>query len=161
MNKIGIAIEELHRSETELAVELLQISARHTTDHEIFHLARDLAQWSSDHVRELAQTGRTYGLVLDEDVDEPSTLVGEVREKAVELLGRRPEPGLLLLADLRRLYRMASGVSLDWEVLGQAAQATQDRDLLALTKRCHPQTLRQARWANAQLKETAAQVLVS
>jgi len=161
MNKIALAIQELHRSESELAVELLQISARHKADHEIFHLGRDLSQWSRDHVRELARSGRDHGLQLDEDVEEPSALAGEVREKAAELLGRRPEPGLLLLADLRRLYQMASGVSLDWEVLGQAAQAARDRELLALTTRCHPQTLRQARWANAQLKEAAAQVLVS
>jgi len=161
MNKIALAIEELHRAESELAVELLQISGRHKADHEIFHLGRDLSHWSRDHVRGLARSGRDYGLELQEEVDEPSTLVDEVREKAAELVGRRPEPGLLLLADLRRLYQMASGVSLDWEVLGQAAQATRDRELLALTTSCHPQTLRQARWANAQLKEAAAQVLVS
>ena len=161
MNKIGMAIEELHRSETELAIELLQISARHNSDHEVFHLGRDLSQWSVEHVGELARAGRDYGLDLDEEVDEPSTVAGALREKAAELVGRRPEPGVLLLGDLRRVYRMASGVSLDWEVLGQAAQATRARDLLALTQRCHPQTLRQARWANAMLKEAAAQVLVS
>jgi hypothetical protein len=46
-------------------------------------------------------------------------------------------------------------------VLGQAAQATRARELLTLTQRSHPQALRQARWANATLKEAAAQVLVS
>jgi hypothetical protein len=37
-------------------------------------------------------------------------------------------------------------VSVDWKLLGQAAQATKDSELLALTQRCHPQTLRQMRW---------------
>ena len=78
-----------------------------------------------------------------------------------ELLGRRPEPGLLLLADLRHLYREASGVSLDWELLAQAAQGARKADLLELAERCHPQTLRQMRWANGMLKEAATQVLVS
>jgi hypothetical protein len=32
---------------------------------------------------------------------------------------------------------------------------------LELAKRCHPQTLRQMRWADAKLKETAAQVMVT
>jgi hypothetical protein len=59
---------------------------------------------------------------------------------------------------------MDGGVSLDWEILAQpaqAARATKDRELLALAQRCLPQTLRQARWASAKLKETSAQVLVS
>ena len=69
--------------------------------------------------------------------------------------------GLLLLADLRRLHRVAAGVSLDWELLGQGAQAAKDSELLALTKQCHPQSLRQMRWANAILKVLSPQVLAS
>lgn len=67
----------------------------------------------------------------------------------------------MLLADLRHLFREASGVSLDWEILAQDAQGAKDRELLALAERCHPQTLRQARWANAKPKESSAQVLAS
>jgi hypothetical protein len=55
----------------------------------------------------------------------------------------------------------ASGVSVDWELVAQAAQGVKDRDLLAVTERCHPQTLRQSKWANSQLKEKATQILVS
>lgn len=36
---------------------------------------------------------------------------------------------------------------------------TKDDELLELTKRCHPQTLRQMRWANAMLKELSPQAL--
>ena len=68
---------------------------------------------------------------------------------------------MLLLADLRHLYRTAAGVSLDWELLGQGAQAAKDSKLLGLTKRCHPQSLRQMRWANAMLKVLSPQVLAS
>ena len=71
------------------------------------------------------------------------------------------EPTLLLLADLRHVHRMAAGVSLDWEVLAQTAQAMKDDELLATAQECHPQTLRQMRWANAKVKETAAQVMVT
>ena len=78
-----------------------------------------------------------------------------------ELLGRRPEPGLLLLVDLRRLHRKAAGVSLDWELLAQGAQAAKDPDLLALSQQCHPQTLRQMKWANAMLKTLSPQILAS
>jgi hypothetical protein len=159
--KIGLAIEELHRSENELAIELLQIAERHAADHEIFHLAQDLSAWSRRHVRDLAEAGRRYGLELDPEAKDTHSLVEAAREAGSKLLSRRPEPGLLLLADLRKLYRMASGASLDWEVLGQAAQAVEDQALLGLVKECHPDTLRQARWANAHLKEAAAQTLVT
>lgn len=64
--------------------------------------------------------GRRYGLTLEDDPEEDSALLSTVREKASELTGRRPEPGLLLLADLRHLHRTAAGVSLDWELLAQA-----------------------------------------
>ena len=86
-------------------------------------------------------------------------MLAAIRQKTSELLGRRTEPGLLLLADLRHLYREASGTSLDWELLAQGAQAAKNRDLLALSRRCHPQTLRQAKWANAKLKESSPQVV--
>ena len=126
---------------------------------------RDLAHWSQQHVHELAEIGQRYGLHLkDDSPDEPpedSGLLSTVRNKASELVGRRPEPGLLLLADLRHLYRVAAGVSLDWELLGQGAQAAKDSELLALTKRSHPQSLRQMRWANAMLKVLSPQVLAS
>ncbi|UYP19207.1 hypothetical protein OED52_01035 [Rhodococcus sp. Z13] len=161
MNEVGMAIRELHRSENAIAVELLRIADRHKTDHEVFHVARDIARWSQRHVRELARVGRDYGVDLDDEPKEPHELPAALRRRASELLGRRHAPSLLLLRDLRTAHRMAAGVSLDWEVLAQTAQALGDRELLAASQRCHPQTLRQLRWANAKLKEIAAQAVVT
>lgn len=160
-DKLGMAIRELHRAENDLAGELLQVSDRHRADHEISYLGRDLARWSQQHVRELARVGEDYGLDLDAEPEDDGTIVRKIREKGAELLGRHHDPALLLLADLRRIHRMAAGVSLDWEVLAQTAQALKDRELLALARDCHPQTLRQLRWANAQVKEQSAQVMVT
>ena len=87
--------------------------------------------------------------------------MSKVRQKGDELLGRHHEPALLLLADLRTVHRQAAGVSLDWEILAQTAQALKDTELLGLAQRYHPETLRQMRWANALLKESAAQVMVT
>ncbi|WP_281291294.1 hypothetical protein [Streptomyces montanus] len=42
-----------------------------------------------------------------------------------------------------------------------AAQALKDAELLRLTQECHPDTLRQIRWANAKIKEASPQVLLS
>lgn len=54
-----------------------------------------------------------------------------------------------MLRDLREVYVLASGVSVDWGMLGQAAQGARQRELLELAERCHPATLRIMRWANA------------
>lgn len=160
-NKVGAAIEELHRAENDLAGALLNLSDQQKVDHEIFYVARDIARWSQEHVRRLAEVGGDYGLELDPEPEAEATLLAKVKQKGAELTGRFHEPTLLLLADLRHLHRSAAGVSLDWEVLAQTAQAMQDTELLSLAQECHPETLRQMRWANAKVKETAAQVMVT
>jgi hypothetical protein len=100
-------------------------------------------------------------LQLDPEPDNPTGVATVVREAVADLAARRKEPAMLLLADMRRLHKMAAGTSLDWDVLGQAAQALQDKELLDLTERCHPQTERQEKWAKTVIKEVAAQALVS
>ncbi|WP_210440346.1 hypothetical protein [Nocardioides xinjiangensis] len=160
-NKVGAAIEELHRAENDLAGALLHLSDRQRTDQEVFHVARDIARWSQQHARDLARVGSDYGVELDPEPEDESALLARLRQKAAEAVGRLHEPSLLLLADLRHIHREAAGVSLDWEVLAQTAQAMQDRELLGLCQDAHPQTLRQMRWADAKVKETAAQVMVT
>jgi hypothetical protein len=159
--KIGLVLDELHRSENDLAHELLQVSERHKVDHGIYHLGRDLARWSQQHVREIARIGKDYGQDLDPEPRDEAGLAERLREKGSELLGRRSGVALLLLRDLREIYMKASGVSADWEMLAQAAQGIKHTDLLDVTKRCHPDTLRQMRWANAMLKENSTQILIS
>ena len=159
--KLGLALRELHRSEVDLARELLQVSERHAAEHGVFHVARDLAQWSVGHVTVIAHVARDF----DEDLDPHPRLedgvVGRLRERGSDLVGRRGEVALLLLRDLRSIYTKASGVSVDWELLAQGAQGARDRELLEVAERCHPDTLRQARWANGMLKESATQILLS
>jgi hypothetical protein len=159
--KIGLVLRELHRSENDLAHELLQVADRHQVDHEIYHVARDLAGWSQRHVTEIAAVAGDYGEHLDPEPHGESNLAQRALDKASELAGRTRTPGLLMLRDLREVYMKASGVSADWEMLAQAAQGIRHTDLLALTERCHPDTLRQLRWANAKLKESSTQVLIS
>lgn len=160
-NKVGAAIAELHRAEDDLAGALLNLADQQKVDHEVFHVARDIAGWSQEHVRRLAEVGADYGVELDPAPQQGSGVLSRVRQKGSELTGRFHEPTLLLLADLRHVHRMAAGVSLDWEVLAQTAQALKDRGLLAVAEECHPQTLRQLRWSNAKVKETSAQVMVT
>lgn len=159
--KLDMAIEELHRSENHLVTVLLSMSDRHKTDHEVFHVTRDMAKWSQAHVAELARVGRDFGLDLNPEANDDAGVAATLRQRAADLVGRRPEPGLLLLADLRHLYREAAGTSVDWELLAQGAQGAKEEELLDLAKRFHPQTLRQERWANATLKVVSPQILAS
>ena len=159
--KLDMAIEELHRSENHLVTVLLSMSDRHKTDHEVFHVARDLAKWSQTHVAELARIGRDFGLDLDPEANDDPSVLATLRQRASELVGRRPAPGLLLLADLRHLYREAAGTSVDWELLAQGAQGAKEQKLLDVAEQFHPQTLRQTRWANSMLKVVSPQILAS
>jgi hypothetical protein len=161
MSKLPLVLRELHRSETSLARDLLALSDRHRVDGEVFFVARDIAAWSQIHVRRLAEVGKQYGAKLNPSPRWEVPAVGALAQRVSSALRNRPVTGLVLLADLRRVHRKAAGVSLDWELLAQAAQAMKERPLLDLAMDCHPQTLRQMRWANAHLKTTSPQVIAS
>ena len=159
--KLGLALEERHRSENHLAHQLLAVAERHKADHEIFHVGQDLATWSQDHVRRMAPFGERYGVDLDPEPAGEPRLLARLSEAVSDRLARRSAPDLLLLRDLRSLFVHASGVHADWEMVAQIAQGIRDTELLALAQRCHPQTLRQAKWANSRIKESATQILVT
>jgi hypothetical protein len=162
MSKLAIAMRDVHHAETELHDELLALGERHKVDHDVFHLTRTLAKFAQANVAALAPHGERYGADLDADApDGSSSLASTLREKTSELLGRRPETGMLLLADMRRLYLIACEASIDWVILGQGAQGARDQELLAIVSSCHPQTLRTVRWATTKLKESSPQILNS
>jgi hypothetical protein len=147
--KDGIAhtLRALHHGERQLARDLVAVAERHAEEHEVHHVATDLADWSREHADRLAEHAAGEGLRLDDGTPEPTS-------------GEGPE-GLLLLHDLRALHLAATENSLHWEMLAQAAQATRDERLLELASACHPQTLRQMRWSNTLIKQLSPQVLTS
>jgi hypothetical protein len=147
--KDGIAhiLWALHHGERRLARDLVAVSERHPGEHEVHHVATDLADWSREHAGRLAEFAAGEGLRLDDDTPEP-------------LPGEGPS-GLLLLHDLRALHLAATDNSLHWEMLAQVAQATRDERLLELVSACHPRTLRQTRWTDTLIKQLSPQVLTS
>ncbi|GAA3223671.1 hypothetical protein GCM10017691_10860 [Pseudonocardia petroleophila] len=161
MSKLPLVLRELHRSETSLARDLLAVADRHQVDHEIFHVGRDIAAWSQTHVRLLSEIGHDHGLELDPAPRWTVPALSSLTRRLSTATVHRPESGLLLLADLRRVHRKAAGVSLDWELLAQSAQAMRQGELLALAQSCHPRTVRQMKWANAHLKASSPQIIAS
>ena len=158
--KIDLAIEELHRSEGDLTEHLLHMSDRHKVDHEVFHLCRDLARLVAGacaRARSYRWPFRCRPLGRCTGARPPRGHATEGRGAARAAIGARTPPTRGLASSLPR----ASGASLDWEILAQTAQAAKESELLELAERLHPETLRQAKWANAKLKESSAQIMVS
>jgi len=157
--KIALAIREVRDAETELVEELGRMGQRHRTDHEVFHLTRTMIRVHRANLEALAPHGDRYGTGVDPEDADGGGLFARVREKTSELVGRRPEPGLLLLRDLRQLHLLYAQASIDWVLLGQGAQAVRDAELLAAVSECHAQTLRGMKWTVTKLKNSAPQVL--
>ncbi|MEU0786937.1 hypothetical protein ABZ341_35890 [Streptomyces sp. NPDC006173] len=162
MNGIALTLRALHHGERRFARELTTMAERHRADHEVHHVACDLAGWSLDHVRRLVDAGRAYGEILGDAPESawpgpPPSNSGT----AAMTSEQPPAPSLLLLHDLRALHLYATEISLYWEMLAQVAHAVKVEELLTLASKCHPQTLRQMRWTNTLIKDMSPQILTS
>jgi erythromycin esterase-like protein len=159
--KIGILLGQLHDAETDLAAEFREVAQRQAAEHDVFYLCQTLAQQCDDQ----AQQVRSMAERFDHDISAPddqgqvSNVMSALRRKTSELMGRRPEAGMLLLRDLRQLYLMAEEANVHWIALGQVAQAVRDHDLLGQVSLLHKQTLTQIKWIKTRLREATPQVL--
>ena len=153
------AFQRLHHAEEEVYSHLHHMIEMHSSDHEVHHVTRDLALWSHANLAKLADVATNYE--LDLSVPEPPHHIAHVKSTLSHLVGRHSPPALMLLEDLHELYLRTSSASLGWEMLAQHAQAKRETDILDLASACHPQTLRQIRWANTMLKTLSPQALSS
>jgi len=162
MKAMTLLVEELHDGENTMTGRLRRAAHQHAADYDVRHGATQLSKWSEEHVARLADVGKRFDLGLSSTADDGDDgLVQQMLEKTSEALGRRSEPALLLLRDLRELHLCAVGNNVYWEMLAQAAQALRDSELLALTKACRPQTVRQMKWTETLIKELSPQALTS
>lgn len=56
---------------------------------------------------------------------------------------------------------LTTGVQMDWLLVAQAAQGVRHMRLLKVADECQPETHRQSKWAEGQLRSHATQILVS
>ena len=158
MTGLEYVLGRLRDGEKKLAGSLEGVAARHSAEHEVRHVTQDLAWWSHEHTARLSECANEHGF----QPYHPDALNDGARVDRQIKVSSEPEPAAVaLLEDLRSLYLMASYNSLSWEMLTQLAQAMGETELLSLATECHPQTLRQIRWANTMLKTLSPQVLVS
>lgn len=155
MNGVQYALRQINLGEQAMHEQLCRLAEQHRAEHEVHHVARDLAAWSQENVHAIAARATRLGLDLDTGADAggPATVATRT--------GAGDDPGLQLLHDLAEVYLRAADNSLSWEMLAQVAQAKREAELLALTQHCHPQTLRQMRWANTMIKTQSPQILGS
>lgn len=161
MRGVAVVLADLHAAETHLHLELQRMGERHSADHDVAHVTRDLAAWSAGHVERLASEGRRFDLELGGSPPSTNPLAAGVRRKSSELMGRRHAPAVLLVNDLRQVYGDASLVKLDWELLAQLAKATRDQSLLTMAETCRAETERQLAWAEGKLKESVVQAMAT
>lgn len=161
--KLELAIKQVADSEAELADQLEKIGDRHRKDHDVFHLTAALARMSRVRLERLQQAAARYGASVAGNGDGSARegLLSAVREKTSELVGTRPQAGLLLLRDLRKLHLLAAEASINWTILGQGAQAAKDAELLELVGDCHSEELRALKWTTTQIKVASPQALSS
>jgi cytochrome c2 len=162
--KLGLWIREVREAEEALGLQLNVLGERHKADHDVFHLTQTLQQIVRANLERLRPHGERYDVTVDPDdvqAQHGMTLLERAREKTAELVGRRPESGLLLVRDLRTLHLLYAEASINYVILAQGAQAARDRELLEACSECHEQTLRGMKWTVTRLKTAAPQVLTS
>ena len=163
MNKIGVALQELYRAEEDLADEFVNVGERLAVEHEVYYGCKRFAQQCHLHAETLRAFADRYEQQLPpaDDAEVGETTTAALRHRLAELLGRRPESGLLLLRSLRQLYLQTQEVSLHWVIARQIAQATRDAELLSVVDRLHRETLTQITWLKSQVKQASPQALVA
>lgn len=155
---IAVLLQVLHQAECQLAADLEQFGQRHRRQHRAYNLTRHLAGWSATHAELIAATAQRLGGDPDGVAVDPAPLSAPA-EAPPAALRQSPDPGLLLLRDLRRIHRDAVALSVDWELLAESAERLGHEDLRRLVERCLPQTLRQVRWARSVLNLVSPRIL--
>lgn len=150
--KLDLAVTDVRDAEVDVGCRLGAVGERHRADHDVHHLTETLQRIVRANLERLAGPAARLGVDVDPDA---------AHGKPSELAGRRPDPGLLLLRDLRELHLAYAEASINWVILGQGAQAARNAELLAVVSDCHPQTLRGMKWTVTRLKTAAPQVLTS
>ena len=161
--KLGEYIEKLHDALTDLAGEYRKVGERHASEHDVYHTCHTLAKQCEGQAEALAPHAERHAADVPEAADEDAreSMLAGLRRVTAAVVGRSSATGRLLLRDLRQLHLEIEEAAMLWLIVGQAAQAARDRDLLVLVERSREEITSQLLWISTRIKETAPQVLVS
>jgi hypothetical protein len=143
-------IGALQRQERSLGDGLSKLARHHVDEPGLASVATKLARWSHAHVAALDGAAGRYAAHPPFDL-----------KLFVSALFAGPRTGQLgLLQDLQELILLAGEVQLGWALVGQAARALRDHELIALAKTLPTETERQKEWLETRIKAAAPQTLV-
>ncbi|MFI8962581.1 hypothetical protein ACIGO8_10725 [Streptomyces sp. NPDC053493] len=151
--RVSAIVQALEEGERRLADDLRATARRHRDDHEVHHVAHDLARWSDEHSRRLAEA---VGADVASDGSGPPDL-----PPAPPRASASDDPALRLLEDLRALHQAVAGNCAYWLMLSQAAEASHDSRLLDLVGLGRPRALRQLDWTKAMMTSQSPQILTT
>lgn len=140
----------LDEGEKTLAESFRQVAEGHADDADVYHLCQRLATQCDRHREALAPVVERYG---EERESEPEELHAEG-------LSRTRTGGVGLLRDLHDLYMLVSYLDIAWTVVGQAAKAARDKELIEIVSHCEGETSTQLKWLTTRMKEAAPQALI-
>jgi hypothetical protein len=136
--------------EKTLADSFRQVARGHAQEADVVHLCERFAVQCDSHREQLGPVVDRYG----EDRDrEPERLHAEG-------LDSTRTGGVGLLRDLHDLYLLVSYLDIAWTVVGQAAKAVRDEELIGVVTWCEKETSGQLSWLRTRMKEAAPQALV-
>jgi hypothetical protein len=140
----------LDEGEQTLARSFREVAEGHAHEADVVHLCERFAVQCDSHREQLAPVVDRYG---EEREAEPERLHAQG-------LGGARTGGVGLLRDLHDLYLLVSYLDIAWTVVGQAAKAVRDDELLGVVQWCEKETSTQLSWLTTRMKEAAPQALV-
>jgi hypothetical protein len=141
----------LHRAETSLVSAFREVADAHGDEPDVAGQCRRQADLGDQRARRLGPIVARYG--EDAGGDEPERL-------HQELFGGTRTGKLALLRDLHDLYLMATECHVVWTLVGQAAQALRDGELIELVADGEPEVGAALAWLTTRMKAAAPQALV-
>ena len=140
----------LHHAEQSLADSYRQVGDAHQAEADIFYACGTVARQCDGHVQALAPIVARFGEAPE----------GKPERLHPGGLASPRSGGLGLLRDLHDLYALCSFVDITWTIVGQAAKALPDAELLHVVSISEDETALQLAWLTTAMKAAAPQALI-
>lgn len=139
----------LQSAEQSLQVACRQIATAHLKDADVVATAELFEKQSANRLQRLQPFIQRYGVAGG----------GESEQIRAELF--KPDGSLGLLRDLSGLALMVNATHMSWTIVGQAAKALRDRELVTTVDECSNETVTELEWLETRIKAAAPQILVA
>jgi hypothetical protein len=149
--QVGLYLKMVKDSETDLAKAFATVSAHHRQEPDMEASCHLLASWSRQKAESADTFIKRYGSKADAGVDRLYS----------DLFQGPRRGGLALLRDLHDLWLLATEAQICWTLLGQAAQALRDDELILACRDNQANTARQVAWLETRSKQAAPQTLIA